>query len=88
MGRDVAATRVGHTWVAQVATLGLIATAYDHYHSCPALLQRILSDEGIRLTLMGHLPPEVVCDLRVNGVDAIPLVEAEINGRFPGGCCT
>ena len=33
MERDVAATRVGHTGVAQVATLGLIATAYDHYDS-------------------------------------------------------
>lgn len=33
MERDVAATRVGHAGVAQVATLGLIATAYDHYDS-------------------------------------------------------
>jgi len=36
MGRDVAATRVGHAGVAQVATLGLIATAYDHYDSYAA----------------------------------------------------
>lgn len=33
MERDVAATRVGHNGVAQVATRGLIATAYDHYDS-------------------------------------------------------
>ncbi len=33
MERDVAATRVGHAGVAQVATRGLIATAYDHYDS-------------------------------------------------------
>jgi conjugative relaxase-like TrwC/TraI family protein len=33
MERDVAATRVGHAGVAQVATFGLIATAYDHYDS-------------------------------------------------------
>jgi conjugative relaxase-like TrwC/TraI family protein len=33
MERDVAATRIGHAGVAQVATLGLIATAYDHYDS-------------------------------------------------------
>jgi hypothetical protein len=33
MESDVAATRVGHAGVAQVATLGLIATAYDHYDS-------------------------------------------------------
>jgi hypothetical protein len=26
--------------------------------------------------------------LRVNGVDAIPLVEAELNGRFPCSACT
>lgn len=31
--RDVAATRIGHAGVAQVATRGLIATAYDHYDS-------------------------------------------------------
>ncbi len=33
MERDVAATRIGHAGVAQVATRGLIATAYDHYDS-------------------------------------------------------
>ncbi|HUA49564.1 MAG TPA: MobF family relaxase [Solirubrobacteraceae bacterium] len=33
MERDIAATRIGHAGVAQVATLGLIATAYDHYDS-------------------------------------------------------
>jgi conjugative relaxase-like TrwC/TraI family protein len=33
MERDVAATRVGHAGVAQVATRGVIATAYDHYDS-------------------------------------------------------
>ena len=33
MERDVAATRVGHAGVAQVATRGLIAMAYDHYDS-------------------------------------------------------
>ena len=33
MERDVAATRVGHAGVAQVATRGLIATCYDHYDS-------------------------------------------------------
>ncbi|MGH9006163.1 MAG: MobF family relaxase [Acidimicrobiales bacterium] len=33
MERDVAATRVGDAGVAQVATRGLIATAYDHYDS-------------------------------------------------------
>ncbi len=33
MERDVAATRVGHAGVAQVATRGLVATAYDHYDS-------------------------------------------------------
>jgi conjugative relaxase-like TrwC/TraI family protein len=33
MERDVAATRVGHAGVAQVATRGLTATAYDHYDS-------------------------------------------------------
>jgi len=37
MGRDVAATRVGHAGVAPVATLGLIATAYDHYDSYAAM---------------------------------------------------
>jgi conjugative relaxase-like TrwC/TraI family protein len=33
MEREVAATRVGHNGVAQVATRGLIATCYDHYDS-------------------------------------------------------
>jgi conjugative relaxase-like TrwC/TraI family protein len=33
MERDVAATRIGHAGVAQVATRGLVATAYDHYDS-------------------------------------------------------
>ncbi len=33
MERDVAATRVGHNGVAQVATRGLVATCYDHYDS-------------------------------------------------------
>lgn len=33
MERDIAATRVGHNGVAQVATRGLIATCYDHYDS-------------------------------------------------------
>ena len=33
MERELAATRVGHNGVAQVATRGLIATCYDHYDS-------------------------------------------------------
>jgi len=33
MEREVAATRVGHNGIAQVATRGLIATCYDHYDS-------------------------------------------------------
>ncbi|MGH2864276.1 MAG: MobF family relaxase, partial [Solirubrobacteraceae bacterium] len=33
MEREVAATRVGHNGVAQVAIRGLIATCYDHYDS-------------------------------------------------------
>lgn len=36
MEREVAATRVGHNGVAQVAVCGLIATCYDHYDSCAA----------------------------------------------------
>ncbi len=33
MEREVAATRVGHNGIAQVAVRGLIATCYDHYDS-------------------------------------------------------
>lgn len=63
MERDVAATRVGHAGVAQVATLGLIATAYDHYdsraadpqlHTHVVIANKVQGDDGKWRSLDGR----------------------------------